>query len=185
MFSHRLAALWACQPIRSAVSLALAGHRWSAGPGTGRARFLQQRRATMRPADRAATRAGAGAAGVCARRAPRLHEQPEARCGARCVSGALWPVTAEVTAEFFGALYAQVAAGAGLLAAFRAAQLATRQRPAHRDWTAFSMLGDWRAAHSCPPAIPPGLLELYAWKRARPGCRALATRLPRRLFRSS
>jgi CHAT domain-containing protein len=81
-----------------------------------------------------------------------LHGLPAAflRSGAACVVGTLWPVAPAAAQDFFSALYGRIAAGDGKLAAFRTAQRAARDRhPQHRDWGAFSMLGDWqeRPAH--------------------------------------
>lgn len=76
-----------------------------------------------------------------------LHGLPAAflRAGAACVVGTLWPVEPAAAHDFFAALYRRIAAGDGKLAAFRAAQMAVRDRyPQYRHWGAFCMLGDWR-----------------------------------------
>ncbi|MGC4984311.1 CHAT domain-containing protein [Streptomyces sp. DT193] len=62
--------------------------------------------------------------------------------GASTVIGALWPVTPDAASTFFEQLYLRLHAGDGKRAAFRAAQLVTRQRcPAYRDWGAFAYIG--------------------------------------------
>lgn len=64
------------------------------------------------------------------------------RAGARAVVGALWPVEPEVASAFFVELYTHLAAGVEQMAAFRAAQNATRARhPDYRDWGGFSYFG--------------------------------------------
>ncbi|WP_235458909.1 CHAT domain-containing protein [Streptomyces olivochromogenes] len=64
--------------------------------------------------------------------------------GASTVIGALWPVTADAASTFFERLYMCLSAGDGKRAAFRTAQLLTRQRcPAYRDWGAFTYIGSW------------------------------------------
>jgi hypothetical protein len=64
------------------------------------------------------------------------------RAGARAVVGALWPVEPEVASTFFVELYARLAAGVEQVAAFHAAQNATRARhPDYRDWGGFSYFG--------------------------------------------
>ncbi|WP_369228845.1 CHAT domain-containing protein [Streptomyces sp. R21] len=64
--------------------------------------------------------------------------------GASSVIGALWPVTAGVASRFFEQLYLCLSTGDGKRAAFRTAQLVTRQRyPAYKDWGAFTYIGSW------------------------------------------
>lgn len=65
--------------------------------------------------------------------------------GASAVIGALWPVAPAPASTFFTTLYAHLAAGDAKLAAYRAAQDATRQQHRdYRDWGAFCYVGDWR-----------------------------------------
>lgn len=65
------------------------------------------------------------------------------RAGAGAVVGASWPVRAAVAGTFFAELYGCLARGQRKIAAFREAQLVTRQKyPQYRDWAAFSMIGD-------------------------------------------
>lgn len=65
--------------------------------------------------------------------------------GAAAVIGALWPVGAAPATTFFTTLYTRLAAGNAKLAAYRAAQAATREKhPEYRDWGAFCYMGDWR-----------------------------------------
>lgn len=64
--------------------------------------------------------------------------------GVGCVVSALWPVPDKVASSFFRTLYATVADGRPPLAAYRAAQVATRAAfPAYRDWGAFEYTGTW------------------------------------------
>jgi hypothetical protein len=65
--------------------------------------------------------------------------------GASAVVGALWPVSPAPATAFFTTLYAQLAGGDAKLAAYRAAQAATRHKHReYRDWGAFCYVGDWR-----------------------------------------
>lgn len=65
--------------------------------------------------------------------------------GASAVIGCLWPVNPDAATAFFATLYARLAENPDRRAAFRAAQVATRDRyPAYRDWGAFCFIGDWR-----------------------------------------
>jgi CHAT domain len=65
--------------------------------------------------------------------------------GASAVVGALWEVSPAPATSFFTTLYSQLAAQADKLAAYRAAQIATRKNhPEYRDWGAFCYVGDWR-----------------------------------------
>ncbi|TDC73633.1 CHAT domain-containing protein [Streptomyces hainanensis] len=65
--------------------------------------------------------------------------------GASAVVGCLWPVHPDVATHFFATLYARLDIAPDRRAAYRAAQLATRERfPAYRDWGAFCFVGDWR-----------------------------------------
>jgi CHAT domain-containing protein len=65
--------------------------------------------------------------------------------GASAVIGALWPVRAAPATTFFTTLYAQLAAQADKLVAYRAAHTATRNAHSeYRDWGAFCYVGDWR-----------------------------------------
>ena len=66
--------------------------------------------------------------------------------GASAVIGCLWPVNPDAATAFFATLYARLAEHPDRRAAFRAAQVATRDRyPAYRDWGAFCFIGDWRS----------------------------------------
>lgn len=66
--------------------------------------------------------------------------------GARTIMGTLWPVRSAPAELFFTRLYESLAAGTGLLDAFRSAQLATRAVfPDQRDWAACYFAGNWQA----------------------------------------
>ncbi|MFJ6017337.1 CHAT domain-containing protein [Streptomyces sp. NPDC092952] len=61
--------------------------------------------------------------------------------GAGAVVGCLWPVRPEPAMAFFSHLHGDLGRGAGVVGAFRAAQLATRaQYPQYRDWGTFSLI---------------------------------------------
>jgi hypothetical protein len=65
--------------------------------------------------------------------------------GVSTVVGCLWPVGPAAATLFFTTLYSALREGQPKLAAFRHAQLTTRQHyPRYRDWGAFCLLGDWR-----------------------------------------
>jgi CHAT domain-containing protein len=62
--------------------------------------------------------------------------------GVGCIVGALWPVTDQLSAAFFVALYDALALSSDVTAAFFSAQRSARAiYPEYRDWGAFMLMG--------------------------------------------
>jgi tetratricopeptide (TPR) repeat protein len=67
--------------------------------------------------------------------------------GVQTIVGCLWPVHPDPAELFFCTFYEWLGRDEPRLAAFRGAQLATRERhPQYRDWGAFTMIGRWEGA---------------------------------------
>ncbi len=106
--------------------------------------------------------------------------------GASAVIGCLWPVHPQVATHFFSELYDRIHTGSDRLAAFRTAQLTTRERfPAYRDGdrSPTQETGDdanGQRIEVALPATPEHEVELLAEPRlgASPPDARLADRLP-------
>ncbi|MFT5683353.1 MAG: tetratricopeptide (TPR) repeat protein [Myxococcota bacterium] len=80
------------------------------------------------------------------------------RAGSRAVVGNLWPVRDQPAADFFAALYPELAAGAPIAEALQRAQESRRSAGAPtRDWAGFVVQGDGAArvpSLARPPRLP-------------------------------
>jgi CHAT domain-containing protein len=75
--------------------------------------------------------------------------------GVGAIVGTLWSVEVNTCVDFFSALYGELAEGRGPLDAFGLAQKTTRlSHPAHRDWGAFTFIGNTVPSSSNSKTIP-------------------------------